>query len=37
MFLHWVNLPLYPKFDMPEYYGFGRKKELEKNPQAMID
>lgn len=25
MFLHWVRLPLYPRFDIPEYYGFGRK------------
>ncbi|KAG2201817.1 hypothetical protein INT47_004374, partial [Mucor saturninus] len=23
MFLHWVRFPLHPKFDTPEYFGFG--------------
>jgi len=25
MFLHWVRFPFHAKFDMLEYYGFGRR------------
>ncbi|KAK4514314.1 Sorting nexin-3 [Mucor velutinosus] len=26
MFLHWVKFPFYPRFEMPEYYGFGHNQ-----------
>lgn len=24
IFLHWLKIPLHPRFETPEYYGFGR-------------
>ncbi|KAL4213258.1 alpha/beta-hydrolase [Rhizopus microsporus] len=40
IFLHWAKLPLNPKFDQPEYYGFGHNRirnfKIQTSDNVMI-